>query len=56
MDLATLTDIPLFKGIDALGLKEIVQELLMHEECFQKDEPILRAGAFTKSLDIALAG
>lgn len=56
MDLAALSDIPLFQGIDAPGLEEMAEALRMHEERYCKDELILKAGTFTQSLGIVLAG
>lgn len=56
MDLAALADIPLFQGIDAPGLEEMAEALRMHEERYCKDELILKAGTFTQSLGIVLAG
>ncbi|MCI1497938.1 MAG: Crp/Fnr family transcriptional regulator [Atopobiaceae bacterium] len=56
MDLATHADIPLFKGMDAQGLEEMAKELHAHEERYQRDELILRAGSLTHSLGIVLSG
>lgn len=56
MDLTTLSDIPLFRGISIQALEEMAEALRMHEERYRKDELILRAGTLTQSLGIMLAG